>query len=372
MSNLNILIVEDEAIVAEDIASRLEKMDYTITDIVASGEEAIETATTTHPDLILMDIMLQGEIGGIVAAEKIYADLNIPVIYLTAYADDSTIRQAKETSPFGYILKPFKDKELQAAIEIARSRHHKEQEVKQALTIAELQKQAVEKQNQQKSEYLHMVSHDLRNPLTNIKAWAQLFKMSVETWPDDKKMQALTQIEQAANQMNVLLEEVLTLARTEKIAETFKPQSVNVLSLCENYVDKIQYHYGKDYSIKFEHQGENNPALLDETLLWHLLNNLVTNAMKYSGKGSEVSLTLIGETEQICFQIKDHGIGIPEKDIPHVFESFKRGSNVGTVTGTGLGLAIVKRVVDLHQGTIEINSQENQGTTVIVKLPINR
>lgn len=71
------------------------------------------------------------------------------------------------------------------------------------------------------------------------------------------------------------------------------------------------------------------------------------------------------------FQVEYRGIGIPGQDIPNLFESFRRGSNVGTVTGTGLGLAIVKRVVDLHQGTIEINSQENQGTTVIVKLPIN-
>lgn len=164
--------------------------------------------------------MLQGGIGGIVAAEKIYADLNIPVIYLTAYADDRTMEQAKDTYPFGYILKPFKDKELKAAIEIARSRYHKEQEVKQALTIAESEKQAAEQQNQDKSEYLYMVSHDLRNPLTNIKAYAQLCKMSLETWPEEKQMHALNQIEQAANRMNLLLEDVLTNVSNREQPET--------------------------------------------------------------------------------------------------------------------------------------------------------
>jgi signal transduction histidine kinase len=372
MSEINILIVEDQAIVAEDIASRLEKMNYAIADIVASGEEAILAANRNHPDLILMDIMLQGEIGGIVAADTIYRELNIPVIYLTAYADDRTMQQAKDTYPFGYILKPFKDKELQAAIEIARSRHDKETQVEQDLIVANSQKETAEKETQQKSDYLCMVSHDLRNPLSNIKAWAQLCNFYLHKWSPEKKQQALNKIEEAANEMNLMLEDVLTLARVDSSDKTFNPQCLDVVSVCENLIDKFRYIYRQDYSIAFKFVGENTPASFDEILIWHLLNNILSNAIKYSPKGSEVSLTLIGETEQMCFQIQDHGIGIPEKNIPHLFESFKRGSNVGKVTGTGLGLAIVKRVVDLHQGTIEINSQENQGTTVIVKLPIKR
>ncbi len=102
MSFIEILIVEDEAIIAEDIASKLEKIGYTVIGIVASGEDAIAITKKQQPHLILMDIMLQGKMDGIEAVEHIQTQFNIPVIYLTAYADDDTLNRAKVTKPFGY------------------------------------------------------------------------------------------------------------------------------------------------------------------------------------------------------------------------------------------------------------------------------
>lgn len=126
MSNSKILIVEDEAVVSLDISRRLEKMGYEVVGRVASGEEALAIAQETSPDLVLMDINLQGEMDGIETAEQIYEQAQIPVIYLTAYAGESTLQRAKQTKPYGYILKPFKERELRAAIEIALSRHQAE------------------------------------------------------------------------------------------------------------------------------------------------------------------------------------------------------------------------------------------------------
>lgn len=121
-----ILIVEDEAVVSLDIARRLEKMAYEVIARVASGEEAIAAIAAEPPDLVLMDINLQGSLDGIETAAKIDRDYQIPVIYLTAYAGDSTIGRAKETNPYGYILKPFKERELRAAIEVALQRKRAE------------------------------------------------------------------------------------------------------------------------------------------------------------------------------------------------------------------------------------------------------
>lgn len=126
MSGSKILIVEDEAVVSLDITRRLEKMGYEIMGRLASGEEALELIQQDRPDLVLMDINLQGEIDGIETANKLYQDHNIPVIYLTAYAGESTLERAKESKPYGYILKPFKERELHATIEIAISRHQTE------------------------------------------------------------------------------------------------------------------------------------------------------------------------------------------------------------------------------------------------------
>ena len=129
MSNNNILVVEDEAIVSKDIQQSLKKLGYNIVGASATGEKAIELANEYKPDLVLMDIMLKGDMSGIDTAEKIKETLNIPVIYLTAYADENTLSKAKVTEPYGYIIKPFKEIDLHTSIEMALYKHSKEREV---------------------------------------------------------------------------------------------------------------------------------------------------------------------------------------------------------------------------------------------------
>ena len=123
MCKKKILIVEDESIIAEDISDSLISLGYRITGMVYSGEEAIEAAAQCRPDLVLMDVNLQGEIDGITAAAEIRARFQIPVVYLTAYADENTLRRVNATKPFGYIVKPFEEKNLHTTIQLALHRH---------------------------------------------------------------------------------------------------------------------------------------------------------------------------------------------------------------------------------------------------------
>ena len=128
---MNILVVEDESIVAKDIQVCLRKLGYNVIGICSTGESAVEKALDERPDLIMMDIMLKGEMSGIQAAAAIRKDHDIPVIFLTAYTDRDTVDKAKETEPYGYIIKPFKEIDIQTAIEIALYKHSKEKVVKQ-------------------------------------------------------------------------------------------------------------------------------------------------------------------------------------------------------------------------------------------------
>jgi PAS domain S-box-containing protein len=130
MDSTRILVVEDEAIVAMDLRYKLEALGYTVPALSYSGEEAVDLADELSPDLVLMDIRLNGTLDGIDAAARIRERLDIPVVYLTAYADDSTIQRAKITEPFGYLLKPVENKELQTAVEISVHKHHLEKELK--------------------------------------------------------------------------------------------------------------------------------------------------------------------------------------------------------------------------------------------------
>ena len=130
MSKTNILVVEDESIVAKDIQHSLKKLGYTVVGICSNGEDAIKTAEELKPDLVLMDIMLKGDMSGIEAASYIREKFNIPIIYLTAYADESTLSKAKVSEPYGYIIKPFKEIDLHTSIEMAVYKHEKESDVK--------------------------------------------------------------------------------------------------------------------------------------------------------------------------------------------------------------------------------------------------
>jgi len=130
MAKSKILIVEDENIVAKDIQNTLISLGYAVQAIVSSGEKAIKEVEQARPELVLMDIMLKGKMSGIEAANYIREHFDIPVVFLTAYTDDGTVGKAKISEPYGYIIKPFKEKELQTTIEMAIYKHEKDIQVK--------------------------------------------------------------------------------------------------------------------------------------------------------------------------------------------------------------------------------------------------
>ncbi|NDV28890.1 HD domain-containing phosphohydrolase [Desulfovibrio sp. JC010] len=128
-----IMVVEDEAIVSLDIQGRLKALGYHVAGLASSGEQAVQEVKECNPDLILMDIMLEGEMDGIDTAAMINRTQSIPIVYLTAYADNDTLKRAKITEPFGYIIKPFEDRELNLTIEMALYKHHTESALKESL-----------------------------------------------------------------------------------------------------------------------------------------------------------------------------------------------------------------------------------------------
>jgi diguanylate cyclase (GGDEF)-like protein len=138
MSGTRILVVEDEGIVARDIERTLHVLGYSVPAIVASGEAAIAKAEVLHPDLVLMDIRLKGDIDGVKAASEIGGRLGIPIVYLTAHADEPTLRRVKITQPLGYIVKPFDERDLHAAVELALHRHRMQMTLRSLALVDEL------------------------------------------------------------------------------------------------------------------------------------------------------------------------------------------------------------------------------------------
>lgn len=224
--------------------------------------------------------------------------------------------------------------------------------------------------NELKSRFVSMVSHEIRNPLNGILSAAQILERYGEQWPKEKKQEFFQRIKTSVKQLTELLDDVLTIGRSEAKKLDFKPALINLEKFTRDLLEEIKLSTGSQHAIVFVPQGKCTSTYLDEKLLRHILINLLSNAIKYSPQGSTVNFDLVCQDGEVIFQIQDEGIGIPPEDQERLFESFHRAANVKSIPGTGLGLAIVKRCVDIQGGAIAVASEVGVGTTFTVTLPV--
>jgi PAS domain S-box-containing protein len=228
---------------------------------------------------------------------------------------------------------------------------------------------------QLRQSFVSMVSHEFRTPLGIIASSAGLLDRHLDRLEPGERREHLASIRENTRRMARLMEEVLFFGRIEEGRLACSPQPLDLPTLCHRIADEtlsatdqrcpihVQIHVPPAAP---DHPA---PVLLDERLLRPILNNLLTNASKYSHPGSPVDLTLEVTADHVQFAVRDRGFGIPPEDLPNLFEPFRRGSNVQHLPGTGLGLAIVRRCVRLHGGQLDLSSEPNLGTTVTVRFP---
>lgn len=224
-----------------------------------------------------------------------------------------------------------------------------------------------------------MASHEFRTPLASILSSAELLEHYSHKWSEEKKLSHLYRIQTSVKHMTELLNDVLLLGKAEAGKLQLNPTKFNLFQYCQQLVEEIDLTTTTHQIVFQAHNGcepQSEPAenegylvCLDEKILRHILTNLLSNAVKYSPQGDRVDFNLVCQSEQAVFRVRDYGIGIPLEDRAQLFDSFHRATNTGSIPGTGLGLSIVKRSVDLHQGSISVDSQLGEGTTFMVILP---
>jgi signal transduction histidine kinase/DNA-binding NarL/FixJ family response regulator len=243
--------------------------------------------------------------------------------------------------------------------------------IQQAELLAQTQAAlAKEKQlNAFKSQIVATVSHEYRTPLTSILAAASTLVKHSQQLDESKQQRLLGIIEQKARSMSKLVDDMLMVNQIELDKTRFKPIPLDLLQFFRDLVEQARDTLTADHHLIFNSSGNYQNFWGDRGLLQQIFINLMSNAIKYSPQGGIVEFHLVGTETEVMFYIKDQGIGIPIADQKNLFQSFSRGSNVGTIPGTGLGLAIAKSCVDLHQGNITLSSEIGQGTKITVTLP---
>jgi signal transduction histidine kinase len=362
--NPKILIVEDEPLIALDIKRRLLRLNYEVVAISDSAKTALEAVAQSQPNLVLMDIQIKGDLDGIQTAAQIRAQYHIPIVFLTAHADEMTLNQAKASHPFGYIVKPFENHDLRTAIEIALSQYQLELATQQAL--------AREKElHELKSRFVSVVSHEFRNPLAVIQFTLDMLGQSDEAISPSKKELYIQRAKDSVYQMRDLLEDVLIVGESEAGKLQCHPVPIDLNYFCRNLIEEFQMGVGANHSVIFTIESSIDSSQpfyhFDSKLLHYILINLLSNAVKYSPEETDVKFSVFCQADSVTFQIQDQGIGIPKAEQTQLFSPFYRSSNTKRIPGTGLGLSIVKQCVDAHGGLIALESEEGLGTTITVK-----
>jgi PAS domain S-box-containing protein len=223
--------------------------------------------------------------------------------------------------------------------------------------------------NEMKSRFVSMASHEFRTPLTTMMSSLSLVSKYAERNDLDNHSRHILKIKKSINNLTDILNDFLSVSKLEEGKVEVDMTELNVREFMDDVI--VEMHgMSADHEIVYEHTGKGYFSF-DPKLMKNILLNLISNAIKFSPGGEKVTVLSDAGERVLVLTVSDRGIGIPAEDREHLFERFFRGNNVTNIQGTGLGLNIVMRYVELMNGTIEIDSEQNKGTTVTIRIPAN-
>ncbi|MBD0385317.1 MAG: hybrid sensor histidine kinase/response regulator [Nostoc sp. C3-bin3] len=379
--SVKILLIEDNlasARLLQEFLTQAQSQEFTLVHVTRLGE-ALQELSQSNYDVILLDLTLPDSQGLSSLPPLIGQAPSIPIVVLTNTNDEELAIEAVRQGAQDYLVK--RQVNVDVLVRSLRYAIERKQVLESLRTVNETLQTRVEERtaelvkanelNQFKSEFVSMLSHDIRNPLNTILLAAGLLQNQDERLTKEKKLNHLQMIRSAIKNMAKLLDEVTFIGKADSGRLGYELICIDLEAFCRQMVEEVRLMANeKHLTLVFTSLGKLDEALWDESLLRHILGNLLSNAIKYSLPGGIVRFEVIGQEKTVTFRIQDWGIGIPQENQKRLFQPFRRADNVGTIPGTGLGLAIAKKCVDAHGGEIVVNSQVGVGTTFTVTLPL--
>ena len=270
------------------------------------------------------------------------------------------------------VVQPIiKNGELESLLSVSRdisTRKAAEEEMEKAL----LKEKEL---NTLRSTFISMASHEFRTPLASIKSSVDLLDMYIEEAMPSMQGALGRHLGKVRNQIDRLtdmMNDVLILGKTEAKKMPFEPVMTDVVAFCMDFLEQNFLSRADGRFVKLEVKGKRKKVPVDTGLFSHILSNILTNAFKYSAGEPNPELTISFEEAHLLIEVKDYGIGIPKEEQSQLFESFFRAKNTIQLQGTGLGLVVVKEFTQMHGGSVEVKSKQNQGTLVTIRLPLEQ
>ncbi|MBF0539865.1 MAG: response regulator [Nitrospirae bacterium] len=401
VNEVKILLVEDEFIIADSMRMALKYRGYTVTNIVTNGKDAIEHAKTENPDIILMDIILQNGINGIEAAIKIHDLYNIPIIYTTSYYNEQLFERAKIASPYGYLIKPCSDKDLERTIEIALNKHKLEKKLQDLnkelsdrvnqdlIKIKQIEQLLIQQSKMaEMGEMLNSIIHQWVQPLNAISLIAQDIKeaFNFNELNEVYLNKSLLLLNQQVNFMVNTIDVFRDYFKPNKEKKPFDICSTikEVINLISKQLTASQIEILFQCEVKEEDAKEQLfiitgfPNEFKQVIL-NLINNAKDAILKKRRSGffkdEEIGSICIGlskemmdESEMVVIKIKDNGCGIKDELRDKIFDPFVTTKGE---TGTGIGLYMSKVIIEGHLDGKIYAAEIKEGTMFIIELRLS-
>lgn len=396
-SNISILIAEDDVLSGKMMTITIKKLGYTFLGLATNTDDCIQMAEDLNPDLILMDIDMPGKQDGIGAAQIISDRFNIPIIYVTANAEDSVFARALKTSPFGYVLKPISKELIRTVIEMGYARHlvdiqlkEKQKELKELNTALEekVEERTLELKNKNeqletalsrekevnefKSRIVTTISHEFRTPMTTIMSSAEIMERLInKDQPKEKVFRHTNLIKQSVAELIELLNDVLLVEKFDSGKYEVHLEALDMDVYYKDLTFKTEIGIGRSHHFAANIEENLGSCKIDKKLLGHILNNLLSNAFKYSTSDSTVTLNVNKTDKHFNIEVIDEGMGMNEETVAMIFDSFYRAKNVTNIEGTGMGLSILNNSIKMLNGKIKVESAPEKGSKFTIQLPLN-
>ena len=362
MDTAKIMIVEDNTTVARDLRDCLENLGYGVTSLVASGEESIAKAHAERPDAVIMDIRLRDKMDGIEAAEQIHSRYNIPVVFLSAYSDKELLERAKRVGSFGYLIKPFEERELYATLEMALYKAKAD-----VAMLAASRMEAI-------STLAGGIAHEFNNMMCVVLGNAELTLRDLGSDHADASM--LEEIASTAHKASKLAHRLLAFAR----GGAYEMNIVDLNQAVRETIRAQERTIPNGIKVLFDLEDDICHINADRTQLDMVLTNLFNNALESIDGDGEIHIKTrnveVGDAQlenhlelaagrYRLLKVEDTGCGMNEKVLAKSFEPFFSTK----FQGRGLGLASVYGIVKNHGGHITMESRDKEGTTCTIYFP---
>jgi DNA-binding response OmpR family regulator/anti-sigma regulatory factor (Ser/Thr protein kinase) len=369
-----VLIVDDMEINRTLLQDYVTTLGHT-TILAENGREGLSKVKQYNPDMVLVDIKMP-VMDGYAVLKSLKGDpktQDLPVIVISGIDDLDSVVRCIEMGAYDYLIKPFKPALLRARLTAGLREKRRKDHEKQLYTDLVESYEALRRSENTRDSLAHMIVHDLNNPLTVIMGRIQFLQMlTLDEAPDrEQLLKGLQAAFTASGEMASLIRSILDVSKLEAGQMPVELRDLNATDLAVDVYEQMSTHAEQAHSeLSFESESDGIFVSADQDLLSRILQNLLHNALKYAGDGSQVRLWVNKNERQVTFSVSDNGPGIPEPYRPRIFDKYFqiKASPKGKL-GVGLGLAFCKMATEAQGGEIRVEvGEEGKGATFIVTL----